>query len=473
MNVTKIKDINYKMLNSRLKVAGGVKNIRKTSGPYLVFLEDEDSEIVCVTYDKPNFDVGDRIEIYGTLQVGYNGFQIRIEGYNVLEQGKTKVEFKGFLIQNPILEKLKPKFIEAASMIKDAVLKQRPIVVKHHNDADGYSGALALEEAILGLISEKNNSFLEWNLFSRIPSTTPFYDYFDATEDIASALSKETRYGNAKPLLIIVDNGSTESDEVGIKLVKAFGFQVIVLDHHIPIDNKDIDVHINPHLVGGDSNITAGMLAVELAKIVNPNFKSYFYAGISAIGDRSNIEDYFKLVDIPLSTLKKMAVCIDFQAKFLRRMEARGLIQELLNLNNNHLDIIFNEIEKRLKKQVALISMNLNKERLGNGINFLTLDYKKVRIFKDFPSIGNNAGLLINEFGDGNTVAVVYDEGIAVIRSTNPNFDFNDLLKKLEVSTQYGIRGGGHKHAGTIMFISVYTDEILSKIKEYVSNLQA
>jgi len=403
--------------------------------------------------------------------VGYNGFQIRIRELNIIDSPEDKVISEpiasDFLIQNNILNKMKDEFSKAVSTINNAIQTQRPILIKHHNDADGYSGALALEEAILGVM-KNDTHFNKWNLFSRVPSTTPFYDYFDATIDISNAISKGKRFGNAKPLLIIVDNGSTESDEIGINLVKGFGFEIVVIDHHTPINNEKIDVHINPHLVGGDSNLTAGMLCVELAKKINPQFDSYQYACISAIGDRSNISDYFKFVDIPINKLKKMAIVIDFQAKFLRRMEARGLMQELLSLDKEHLDIIFNEVEKRLKQQVNLISMNFDKE-LINNTNFLTLDYNKVKLFRDFPSIGTNAGLLINEFGGSNSITAVYGEGIIVIRSSNNNFDFNALLAKIKENPKYGARGGGHKKAGTIIFVGTNLNDILRETKEYIS----
>ncbi len=55
----------------------------------------------------------------------------------------------------------------------------------------------------------------------------------------------------------------------------------VVVDHHYPgevIDGKVavddyVDVHVNPYLEGGDSQVTAGALAVELAQMINPEVK--------------------------------------------------------------------------------------------------------------------------------------------------------------------------------------------------------
>ena len=69
------------------------------------------------------------------------------------------------------------------------------------------------------------------------------------------------------------------------------------MDYHFPGEITDgrvavddyVDVHVNPYLVGGDSSITAGALAVEIAKMIYPEVqdKLLHLPGIAAVGDHA------------------------------------------------------------------------------------------------------------------------------------------------------------------------------------------
>jgi len=53
-----------------------------------------------------------------------------------------------------VLEKLRPKMRNAAKLIRKAVFKSRPIIIRHHADADGITSAIAIERALIPLIRE-------------------------------------------------------------------------------------------------------------------------------------------------------------------------------------------------------------------------------------------------------------------------------------------------------------------------------
>ena len=46
MDITAIPKINHEFMNKDVKTTGNVDEIKKTSGPYLVFLEDQGAKIV-------------------------------------------------------------------------------------------------------------------------------------------------------------------------------------------------------------------------------------------------------------------------------------------------------------------------------------------------------------------------------------------------------------------------------------------
>ena len=83
-----------------------------------------------------------------------------LRSMEMIEKEKAKVVPPKFLVESRILDKLKDSFIKAATQIRLAVIQDRPIIIRHHNDADGYSSGFSLERAILPLI-EKQHEYLK------------------------------------------------------------------------------------------------------------------------------------------------------------------------------------------------------------------------------------------------------------------------------------------------------------------------
>ena len=131
---------------------------------------------------------------------------------------------------------------------------------------------------------------------------------------------------------------------------EAGNIEIVVIDHHFPgiVENGKVEVdefvdyHVNPYLVGGDSNITAGALSVEVANMVNPDIIDTIkhLPGIAAVGDHAQSNEttqYIQIADnkgYDIKTLDKIAECIDFEAYYLRYMNGRGIIDTILDLEN-------------------------------------------------------------------------------------------------------------------------------------------
>ena len=62
---------------------------------------------------------------------------------------KAEPDDVDFLIQSPVLDRLKPKMREAAKVIRRAILDGRSILVRHHADADGICAGVAMEKAVI------------------------------------------------------------------------------------------------------------------------------------------------------------------------------------------------------------------------------------------------------------------------------------------------------------------------------------
>ena len=167
------------------------------------------------------------------------------------------------MIKSETLNKLEPKFIEAIDLIEKSIADKRPVLIRHHADCDGYCGGIAMQRAILSKMYKVHRRESDlFYYFRRLPSKAPYYDYTDVTKDISNFLNDAERFERKKPLIIVIDNGSSNQDLLSLKKLKIYGAKVIVIDHHPnnPANDEFIDVHVNPFLVGGNSDSTAGMI---------------------------------------------------------------------------------------------------------------------------------------------------------------------------------------------------------------------
>ena len=58
---------------------------------------------------------------------------------------KAEPEDNPFLIESPVLDRLRPKMREAAKVIRRAILEGRSILIRHHADADGICAGVAID----------------------------------------------------------------------------------------------------------------------------------------------------------------------------------------------------------------------------------------------------------------------------------------------------------------------------------------
>jgi RecJ-like exonuclease len=123
------------------------------------------------------------------------------------------------------------------------------------------TAGIAIERAILPLIREVGGTDAGYHFYRRSPSKAPFYEMVDIVRDICFALDDQARHGQDLPLLVIVDNGSTEEDLPAFKQTAIYGIDVVVVDHHHPDSAVDqyLCEHVNPYHVGGDFGVTAGI----------------------------------------------------------------------------------------------------------------------------------------------------------------------------------------------------------------------
>ena len=523
---TLIGDITNKTLGRNVRIVGEVIQIQQTSGPTIFTLSDETSTTWAAAFDEPGvrvypeINMGDIAEVIG--EVNQHSGKIQIESQSVeklvgedsdkirklIDQAideKAEPETTDFLIESETLEKLRPKMREAAKAIRRAVFDGRSILVRHHADADGICAGVAMEKAVIPLLIELNhNTDAEWHYFKRAPSKAPFYELEDVVKDLSFALEDLERHGQKLPLIVLLDNGSTEEDILALMKAKIYNIEIVVIDHHFPgevIDGKVevdeyVDIHVNPYLVGGDSQITAGALSVEVAKMVNPDVKEkvMHLPGIAAVGDHARSDEanqYIKLADSKgynRDELEKIAQCIDFEAFYLRFMNGRGIIDTILDLENKDkhkklLEALYKEFNKRVETQLRAALPNLKSKELDNGVLFNILDVELYSHRFTFPAPGKTCGFvhdaMVQKHGEERPiVTLAYGPDFGVIRATDAvnekfGFNLNEVVWKLaDAIPEAGIDGGGHECAGSLKYLEGLSKKVLGAFAEEIADLK-
>ena len=524
---TTISDITPHMKGRNIRVVGEVIQIQQTSGPTIFTVSDETSITWAAAFDEPgvrvypNINVGNIVEVLGEVSLHGGKIQIesesieRLHGTDATEARKlidealdrrAEPENVELIQESPILQKLQPRLCAAAKAIRRAVLDGRSILVRHHADADGICAGVAVEKAVIPLLQEINPANdAEWHYFKRSPSKAPFYEIEDVVKDLSFALEDFERHGQKLPLIVLLDNGSTEEDLLALLKVKIYDLEVVVVDHHYPgelIDGKVVvddyvDVHVNPYLEGGDSQVTAGALAVELAQMINPEVKDRLLhlPGIAAVGDHASSPEaqwYINLAKekgYDADDLEKIATAIDFEAFFLRFMNGRGIMDTILGLGNREkhiklVDALYAESERRVQWQLAAAMPNLKTQEFPNGIIFNVLDVEKYAHKFTYPAPGKTCGFVhdqvVQKHGEQTPIiTLAYGPDFGVIRATDAvneifGFNLNTIVSQLmEEIPEAGIDGGGHECAGSLKFVEGLSKKVLQNFAGKVAGLKS
>lgn len=507
-----IKDINSSTRKALIK--GQITRIVQTGGPTIFFFSDGTGNLSIKGFIKPGEraypEIIEGMSVQAFVEVGE--FKGEIEGeirsikelspkevdelliaMKQIELDRAKVTDVGFLVKNEILDKLKSRFMEAALQIRLAVIQNRPIIVRHHNDCDGYSSGFALERAIVPLIIRQHNSLkAPWEFFQRAPCQAPFYELEDSIRDTANSLRNVAKFSNKMPLIIIADNGSCEEDLMAIKQGKIHGSDFIVVDHHgfdKDVISAEVLAHINPFLVGeSGSFISAGMLCVELARYINNDVENIIqiaamsgYADKIDLANKDVMEKYLELANKEGYTKKLLSdigLVIEFVSSKVRFMEVREYVEVVFGQprdKQEELVLLMAPYIKDLdKKGLAIGKAGALQEKLGN-ITLQTIEIEKsFPGFGFFPKPGRAVSLIHDNYQKENGVTALVTAGIMntaiTMRATNgANFSLHELKKFLiDKSPNAFIEGGGHKNAGAISFLPCKKDEVVKYLKEFV-----
>lgn len=518
MEFKKFENISRNDLGKKFTMQGKVEVIRQTSGPTLMVLNDGTANFTFKAFVKPGvrafpeIDVQDNVIVEAEIKKRNEDIEGEVISMKKLSNQEEKVfeenleklniekytpEVTSFSIESEVLESLKDRFIQIATVIRRAVVERRPILIRHNADCDGYSSAITLERAILAFMDEVSGGDLnlQYQNYRRAPSKAPFYEYEDSVKDLTMWLRDKIKNGAKAPLIIITDNGSTEEDLLSIKQMKVYDCPIVVVDHHYPGEviegkvevDKYIDAHINPYLTGHDSNVSAGMLGYELARFVyKENNNSVFIPAMAAILDHCDCverEQYIKLAKDEGFTeeyLETLGEIIDMQSHYLRFMEAREFINELfgsnMNLQKNLVKMLGEELKKRYSKVEKIAKHYSLKKDFGN-FYLIHFDGEKGTSRGEYPAIGKSTNHIHRVFEselDKPIITVTTGSTFMTIRVSDgiSNFSVPEFCSIIgETHPHTGAEGGGHEHAGSVKFVEYGKEEVINEFFSYVESV--
>ncbi len=491
-----------KHLGKMVEIRGKVTHVKLTGGPTVFTIIDETGGVNAVAFEGgerayPEIDVEDIVAVVGIVKkrekiqievlemeklLGEEAYKIQKAIQEELDRRSEPI-FTGFLIESEILERLKPEMMAVAKELRKAVFESRPIIIRHHWDADGVCGGVALEKALIDLVEKYHpDPEAKYYLIRRRVSRAPFYELEDVVKDLDEALEDIDRHGDKVPLVVLVDNGSGLEDVPAIRQFLVFGADVITIDHHFPDEEVDkyLLYHVNPYKVGGDSNYTAGILSVEIARMVNPDVDLKLLAGVSVVGDRAEgeVEKYVELTGLTREELQDIALAIEFEGFYLRFRPSSYIMHEILGFGRKDrqkklVEMLSSYAKEAIEAQVKTAMDGVKVQELPNGIVLAALDVENYAKKFTFPPPGKLTGEVHDRLKQKyeRIVTIGYGPDFAVIRSEGVELDIPRLVRELQEEVNAGVEGGGHLVVGSIKFIPAKRKEVLARLASKISSI--
>ncbi len=509
---TTIDKISIKDKGESFSIFGMVDRVVQTGGPTIFYVSDGTGTLALKAFDGagvrsyPHVDVGDAIkasikveeyndelegEVAKIWKLQDNDKKEFLEKLAQVERDRAKVTPPEFLVKSPILDKLKEKFTIAATAVRLAIIQNRPIIIRHHNDADGYSSGFSLERAILPLITKQHSSVkAAWEFYTRSPCNAPMYEIDDSIRDSSHSLSNAAKFSNKMPLVLIVDTGSGEEDLLGILQGKVHGLDFIVVDHHRfehDLISEHTIVNINPFLVGEDGGkFSAGMLCTELARFINPdpNINILQIPAMAGMADRVDnpevIKAYIAIAEKKGYTkemLSEISNVIDFVSSRLRFMEAREYVEVLfgepMKKQKALVDLLGPYIRGLEKKGLEISKSAREKKKIG-ATTLQTLEVEKTFPRGFYPRPGLMVGILHDyaqkEEKITNLVsAFILADAITIRATDEAEFSVPELVLYLNKHVPEAfVDGGGHKNAGSLRFLPSKQGKVLEYFEKFM-----
>ncbi|MEF8780995.1 MAG: OB-fold nucleic acid binding domain-containing protein [Haloferacaceae archaeon] len=495
---------------------GVVTQVKQTDGPTIFHVNDGTGIVPCAAFEEagvrayPDVTVGDPVRVSGAVETHRGSRQVeaseliglsgerkesveatvdsRIEDRAEPAEAEPLVEWEAF---EPIRSDLR----ELARLLRRTVLEGRPIRIRHHADGDGMCAAVPVQHALESLIREVHgDSDAPRHLLKRLPSKAPFYEMEDVTRDLNFALEARARHGQKLPLLLMLDNGSTEEDVPAYENLAHYDIPIAAVDHHHPDPEAVeplLDAHVNPYLHGEDYRITTGMMSVELARMIAPEVHGdvRHVPAVAGLSDRSRAEVMDEYIDLAAGEgydrddLEEVSEALDYAAHLLRYSDGETLVNDALNVGcddeSRHRELVeflASRSRRDVERQLDALEPHVEHERIASGANLYRVDLDNFAHRFTYPAPGKTTGNLhdrkVTETGEP-VITIGYGPDFAVLRSDGVRLDIPQMVTELnEELPGSGVSGGGHLVVGSIKFVKGRRGEVIDALVEKMADAE-
>jgi len=497
-------------------IEGRVVQAKQTGGPTIFQVRDETGITPCAAFEEagvrayPGVGVGDVVRVTGGVETRNGHPQLEVNDLAPLD-GAAEAEVEDRLdaataelaapadveplVDWPALGKLYDDLRDVARLLRKAVLEGRPVRMRHHADGDGLCASVPLQLALERFIADHyQDDEAGRHMLKRLPSKAPYYELEDVTRDLNFALENRERHGQKLPLLLMLDNGSTEEDTPAYRNLRHYDIPVVVLDHHHPDPEAVeplIDAHVNPYLHDEDYRITTGMMCVELARMIDPSLTEELrhVPAVAGISDRSEGEamgDYVEMASeegYDEQDLRDVGEALDYATFWLKYDDGRELIDDALNVNCNDrerheevVEFLSTRAERDVEEQLDAAMDHLEHEELDNGAHLYRIDVENHAHRFTYPAPGKTTGKIhdrkVESTGDP-VITIGYGPDFAVLRSDGVRLDIPEYVSKLTDEIDGGgVSGGGHLVVGSIKFVKGMREQVLDALVEKMADAE-
>ncbi|WP_256544734.1 DHH family phosphoesterase [Halobellus inordinatus] len=497
-------------------IEGQVAQIKQTGGPTVFRIADETGIVSAAAFREagvrafPAVDLDDVVRIGGSVESHDGSLQLEVDSMTRLDgeamaearerldaafEERAAPEDVESLVEWPAFEKLRDDLREVARLLRRTVLEGRPIRVRHHADGDGMCASVPVQLALENFIEAvHDDDDASRHLVKRLPSKAPFYEMEDVTRDLNFALEGRARHGQRLPLLLMLDNGSTEEDVPAYENLAHYDVPIAVVDHHHPdpeaVDDL-LDAHVNPYLYDEDYRITTGMMCVELARMIDPDVTEELrhVPAVAGLADRSKaeaMEDFVSLAEsegYDRERLLEVGEALDYAAHWLRYNDGQSLVNDVLNVGcddeDRHqelVDFLASRAERDVERQMDAAASHLEHERLESDAHLYTVDLDEWAHRFTYPAPGKTTGKLhdrkVREHGEP-VITIGYGPDFAVLRSDGVRLDIPRMVAELnEEVVGGGVSGGGHLVVGSIKFVKGMRTEVIESLVDKMADAE-
>ncbi|GGN23436.1 DHH family phosphoesterase [Halarchaeum nitratireducens] len=488
-------------------VEGEIVQIKQTGGPTVFRLRDESGTVPCTAFEEagvrayPEIEIGDVVHVTGEVEEREGALQVEIDALETLDAGaaehvRARLDASAAeratpadvdpLVDWSAMRELYPDLQRVARRLRRTVLESRPIRMRHHADGDGMCASVPVQLALERFIERTHEDpDAKRHLLKRLPSKAPYYEMEDATRDLNFALEDQTRHGQKLPLLLMLDNGSTEEDTPAYETLSHYDIPILVVDHHHPDhDAVDpfVDEHVNPYLHGEDYRVTTGMMCVELARMIAPSIADDLdhvpaVAGLSDRSKASAMSDYLDLAreaGYDEEFLHDVSEALDYEAFWLRYSAGRNLINDVLNVGGSEerqrelVPWLAERAERDVELQLDAALPHVEHETVDSGAHLYRIDVENYAHRFTYPAPGKTTGEIhdrkVEETGEP-VITIGYGPDFAVLRSDGVRMDIPQMVTELnEEFPGAGVSGGGHLVVGSIRFVNGMREEVLDAL---------